>query len=151
MKVILLAGGLGSRLAEETVTIPKPMVEVGGRPIIARVMDIYSAFGHHDFIVAAGYKGNLLKQFFASYHLIANDITVSVDTGKMELRPRAPGGWNVSVVDTGPTKKPLHRATSALPPPCRSPRPWGKPALPSWSIPAGPRATCTTWPQASRP
>ncbi|MFC3168800.1 MULTISPECIES: glucose-1-phosphate cytidylyltransferase [Paracoccus] len=103
MKVILLAGGLGSRLAEETVSIPKPMVEVGGRPIIARVMDIYSAFGHRDFIVAAGHKGNMLKQFFASYHLIANDITVSVDTGRMELRPRAPGGWNVSVVDTGPT------------------------------------------------
>lgn len=101
MKTILLAGGLGSRLAEETTTIPKPMVEVGGRPIIAHVMDIYSRFGHHDFIVAAGYKGNLLKQYFATYHLIANDITVCVDTGEMHLRPVTSGGWNVSVVDTG--------------------------------------------------
>ena len=101
MKTILLAGGLGSRLAEETVSIPKPMVEVGGRPIIARVMDIYSHFGHHDFIVAAGYKAMMLKQFFANYHLIANDISVSVDTGEIQLKPISAGGWRVSVVDTG--------------------------------------------------
>lgn len=101
MKTVLLAGGLGSRLAEETVAIPKPMVEVGGRPIIARVMDIYSHFGHRDFVVAAGYKALLLKQFFANYHLIANNISVEVDTGEMKLIPSAPGGWNVSVVDTG--------------------------------------------------
>lgn len=101
MQTVLLAGGLGSRLAEETVTIPKPMVEVGGRPIIARVMDIYSHFGHRDFIVSAGYKALMLKQFFANYHLIANNIAVSVDTGKVKLFPSSPGGWNVSVVDTG--------------------------------------------------
>lgn len=101
MKTILLAGGLGSRLAEETVAIPKPMVEVGGRPIIARVMDIYCHFGHTDFIVAAGYKAMLLKQFFANYHLIANDISVSVDTGEVRLSPISSGGWNVAVVDTG--------------------------------------------------
>lgn len=102
MQTILLAGGLGSRLAEETVTIPKPMVEVGGRPIITRVMDIYSHFGHNDFIVASGYKSLCLKQYFANYHLIANNITVSLDSGKMDLVPASPGGWNVSVVDTGP-------------------------------------------------
>ncbi|SMR71065.1 glucose-1-phosphate cytidylyltransferase [Aliiroseovarius halocynthiae] len=102
MQTILLAGGLGSRLAEETVAIPKPMVEVGGRPIITRVMDIYSQFGHNDFIVAAGYKSLSLKQYFANYHLIANNISVSLDSGKMDLVPVAPGGWNVSVVDTGP-------------------------------------------------
>lgn len=101
MKTILLAGGLGSRLAEETVSIPKPMVEVGGRPIIARVMDIYSHFGHSDFIVAAGYKGLMLKQFFANYHLIANDISVDVSTGALTLQPITESGWNVSVVDTG--------------------------------------------------
>jgi glucose-1-phosphate cytidylyltransferase len=101
MQTVLLAGGLGSRLAEETVTIPKPMVEVGGRPIIARVMDIYSHFGHRDFVVAAGYKALLIKQFFANYHLIANNISVSVDTGKLRLVPSEPGGWNVCVVDTG--------------------------------------------------
>lgn len=101
MKTILLAGGLGSRLAEETVAIPKPMVEVGGRPIIARVMDIYSHFGHDEFIVAAGYKAMMLKQFFANYHLIANDISVSADTGRVRLLPISAGGWTVSVVDTG--------------------------------------------------
>ncbi len=101
METVLLAGGLGSRLAEETATVPKPMVEVGGRPIIARVMDIYSHFGHRDFVVAAGYKGLQLKQFFANYHLIANNISVNADTGKLRLVPSAPGNWNVSVVDTG--------------------------------------------------
>lgn len=101
MKTVLLAGGLGSRLAEETVAIPKPMVEVGGVPIIARVMGIYSHFGHRDFIAAAGHKALLLKQFFANYHLISNNISVSVDTGEIRLVPTAPDGWNVSVVDTG--------------------------------------------------
>lgn len=101
MKTILLAGGLGSRLAEETVSIPKPMVEVDGTPIIARVMQIYSHFGHNDFIVAAGYKALLLKQYFANYHLIANNISVLADTGEVRLVPDSPGGWNVSVVDTG--------------------------------------------------
>ena len=101
MKTILLAGGLGSRLAEETVAIPKPMVEVGGRPIIARVMDIYSHFGHSEFIVAGGYKCLMLKKFFANYHLIANDISVDLDSGDLKLSPISAGGWNVSVVDTG--------------------------------------------------
>jgi glucose-1-phosphate cytidylyltransferase len=101
MKVVLLAGGFGSRLSEETEVIPKPMVEVGGRPIIARVMDIYSHFGHNEFIVAAGYKAMLLKQLFANFHLMANDIKVSVDTGKITLVPCSRGGWDVTVVDTG--------------------------------------------------
>lgn len=102
MQTILLAGGHGSRLAEETVAIPKPMVEVGGRPIITRVMEIYSHFGHADFIVAAGHKPLSLKQYFANYHLISNNFTVAVDSGKMDLVPASPGGWNVAVVDTGP-------------------------------------------------
>lgn len=103
MKTIILAGGLGSQIGEESVRIPKPLVELGGRPIIARIMDIYSHFGHRDFIVAAGYKSLLIKQFFANYSLIANDITVSVDSGKMTLRPVSREEWNVSIVDTGPT------------------------------------------------
>lgn len=101
MQVLLLAGGLGSRLAEETVKIPKPMVEVDGRPIIVRVMDIYSRFGHKDFIVAAGYKAILLKQYFANFHLVSNDISVSLDTGETVLQPTGPVDWKVSVVDTG--------------------------------------------------
>lgn len=101
MKTVLLTGGVGSRLEEETVSIPKSMVEIAGRPIISRVMEIYSHFGHRDFIVAAGYKGLMLKQYFSNYHLIANNISVKVDTGETKLVPVTPGGWNVSVVDTG--------------------------------------------------
>jgi glucose-1-phosphate cytidylyltransferase len=101
MQVVLLAGGLGSRLAEETTRIPKPMVEVGGRPIMLHVMDIYSHWGHCDFIVASGYKSLLIKQYFRDYHLIANDFTVAMGTSSINLKPRQPLNWNVSVVDTG--------------------------------------------------
>jgi glucose-1-phosphate cytidylyltransferase len=101
MQVVILAGGLGSRLAEETVKIPKPMVEVDGRPIIMHVMDIYSEFGFRDFIVAAGFKGILLKKFFHDIHLQLNDITVSLETGKVTETTLKPLNWNVSVVDTG--------------------------------------------------
>lgn len=101
MKVVLLAGGLGSRLAEETTKIPKPMVEVGGRPIILHVMDIYSHFGIRDFVVAGGYKCIMLKNFFHSFHLSTSDFTVAIGNGSMILRPTQPLDWNVSVVDTG--------------------------------------------------
>jgi glucose-1-phosphate cytidylyltransferase len=101
MQVLLLAGGLGSRLAEETVKIPKPMVEVGGRPIIMHVMDIYQNFGHRDFVVAAGYKSLLLKQYFNNFHLISNDLTVDLATGQKKLTPSKPQDCNVSVVHTG--------------------------------------------------
>jgi glucose-1-phosphate cytidylyltransferase len=103
MQTVLLAGGLGSRLSEETVRIPKPMVEVGGRPIMLHVMDIYDHWGQHDFIVACGYKGMLLKQFFNNLHLMNNDFTVKLGTGRMNLRPCRKVDWNVSVVDTGET------------------------------------------------
>ena len=101
MKVVLLAGGLGSRLAEETVRIPKPMVEVGGRPIILHVMDIYSHWGFRDFIVAGGYKCMSIKAFFHNFHLSTADFTVDLGSGAMTLRPTRPLDWNVSVVDTG--------------------------------------------------
>ena len=101
MQVLLLAGGLGSRLAEETVKIPKPMVEVGGRPIIMHVMDIYNHFGHNDFLIAAGYKSLLLKQYFNNFHLVSNDLTVNLATGETKLTPSAQHSSNVSVVDTG--------------------------------------------------
>lgn len=102
LKTIILAGGLGSWIDDDLVRIPKSMVEVDGRPIIVRIMDIYSHFGYQDFIVATGYKSLLIKQFFANYNLIANDITVVLDSGQVNLRPASPGGWSVSVVDTGP-------------------------------------------------
>ncbi|WOK36501.1 glucose-1-phosphate cytidylyltransferase [Sphingomonas sp. C3-2] len=101
MKTVLLAGGLGSRLAEETSRIPKPMVEVAGRPIMLHVMDIYSHWGHHDFIVACGYKCMLIKSFFHELHLLTNDFTVALGNGGMTLRPTQSIDWNVSVVDTG--------------------------------------------------
>ncbi len=103
MKTILLAGGLGSRLAEETVRIPKPMVEVSGRPIMMHVMDIYSRWGHRDFIVACGYKCMLIKSFFHDLHLMNNDFTVALGDGGMTLRPTGNMNWRVSVVDTGQT------------------------------------------------
>ncbi len=101
MQVVILAGGLGSRLAEETVRIPKPMVEVGGRPIMMHVMDIYSHFGFRDFVIASGYKSVLIKKYFHDIHLMLNDITVSLADGKVEEKAAQPLDWKVSVVDTG--------------------------------------------------
>ena len=103
MKVILLAGGLGTRLAEETVRIPKPMVEVGGRPIIQHVMDIYAHWSYRDFIVACGYKSVVIKRFFHDFHLTVNDFTISLIDGKKAMRPATEVDWSVSVVDTGET------------------------------------------------
>lgn len=101
MKTVLLAGGLGSRLAEETTRIPKPMVEVAGRPIMLHVMDIFSQWGHQDFIIACGYKCMSIKSFFHELHLLTNDFTVALGNGGMTLKPTRPMDWNVSVVDTG--------------------------------------------------
>ncbi|SDD38786.1 glucose-1-phosphate cytidylyltransferase [Paracoccus isoporae] len=101
MKTILLAGGSDTLPAEEISTIPKPMIEIGGRPIMTRVMDIYSHFGFSDFIIAAGHQTAVIKQFFTNYHLMANDVRVSIDTGQVELHPTHGAGWTVAVVDTG--------------------------------------------------
>ncbi len=101
MQVVLLAGGLGSRLAEETVRIPKPMVEVGQRPIMLHVMDIYSRWGFNDFIIASGYKSMLIKQFFRDIYLMNTDFTVSLRDGAMEYARNETKDWRVSVVDTG--------------------------------------------------
>ena len=101
MQVVLLAGGLGSRLAEETVRVPKPMVEVGGRPVILHVMDIYSRWNHTDFVVACGFKAMQMKAFFQGLHLLNNDFTVALGNGEMQLAPCRPVDWRVSVVDTG--------------------------------------------------
>jgi glucose-1-phosphate cytidylyltransferase len=101
MKTVLLAGGLGSRLAEETVRIPKPMVEVAGRPIILHVMDIYARQGFTDFVVACGYKSMVMKKFFHDLHFMANDFTIHVDNGTIALKQNRSIDWDVSVVDTG--------------------------------------------------
>ena len=97
MKVVLLGGGLGSRLAEETTSIPKPMVEIGGKPIIQHVMQIYSHWGHTDFIVACGYKGDLINRYFKDFNLIASDFNVSLRDGSRTVLSKSPPDWNVTL------------------------------------------------------
>ena len=101
MKAVILAGGKGTRLAEETSVRPKPMVEIGGRPILWHIMQIYSHFGINEFVVAAGYKGEMIKEYFANFYLRNNDYTFDLGTGDAHLLSRGHIDWSVSVVDTG--------------------------------------------------
>ncbi len=100
MKLVILAGGLGSRLSEETQVKPKPLVSVGNMPIIWHIMKIYSHYGINDFVICLGYKGHMIKEFFNSYHLYANDLTVQVGKGVTYHGERAEN-WNITLVDTG--------------------------------------------------
>lgn len=101
MKTIILAGGLGTRLAEETVVKPKPMVEVGGKPILWHLMNIYGAHGFHEFIVALGYKGEVIKEYFLNFHALNANLSVDLRTGHHTAQHQAPVPWNVHLVDTG--------------------------------------------------
>jgi len=101
MKVIILAGGMGTRLAEETVVRPKPMVEIGGRPILIHIMNWYAAHGFKEFIVALGYKGEVIKQYFLNYYALNSSITVQLDTGQVTVHDGARYDWTVHLVDTG--------------------------------------------------
>lgn len=101
MKTIILAGGLGTRLAEETVVKPKPMVEVGGKPILWHLMNIYSAHGFNEFIVALGYKGEVIKEYFLNFHALNANLSVDLSTGRHTAQHSAPTPWNVHLVDTG--------------------------------------------------
>jgi glucose-1-phosphate cytidylyltransferase len=101
MKVVILAGGMGSRLSEETVIRPKPLVEVGGKPILWHIMKIYSTYGINDFVICLGYKGNLIKEYFSNYLLAHSDVTFDIAGGKMELHQSAAEPWQVTLVDTG--------------------------------------------------
>jgi glucose-1-phosphate cytidylyltransferase len=103
LKTVLLAGGLGTRLAEETVSIPKPMVEIGGRPILWHIMSIYAAQGFSDFVVAVGYKGEVVKDYFINFTARSSDITVRVATGEVKVHEASRPDWTVHLVDTGPT------------------------------------------------
>ena len=85
MKTVILAGGLGTRLTEETTIKPKPMVEIGGKPILWHIMKIYESFGFNDFIICLGYKGHIIKEYFINYYLYNSDITVEVGTNKTEI------------------------------------------------------------------
>jgi len=101
MKAVILAGGLGTRLSEETEARPKPMIEIGGKPIIWHIMKIYSSYGVNDFIVCLGYKGYLLKAYFANYHLHQTDVTFDIGQNTMEVHRRRAEPWRVTLVDTG--------------------------------------------------
>lgn len=101
MKAVLLAGGLGTRLAEETSTRPKPMVEIGGRPILWHIMKMYSQHGINDFVICLGYKGYIIKEYFANYSLHMSDVTVDMRSGSMEIHRNTAEDWRISLVDTG--------------------------------------------------
>jgi len=101
MKVVILAGGLGTRLSEETVVRPKPMVEVGGRPILWHIMKIYAAHGHTDFVVCCGYKGYVIKEYFANYFLHMSDVTFDMAKNRMDVHQNSAEPWRVTLVDTG--------------------------------------------------
>ena len=101
MKAVILAGGLGTRISEETSSRPKPMVEVGNRPILWHIMKIYSQHGINDFIVCCGYKGYVIKEYFANYFLHMSDVTFDMRSNKMEVLQNSAEPWRVSLVDTG--------------------------------------------------
>ena len=101
MKVIILAGGFGTRLSEETDTRPKPMVEIGGMPILWHIMKIYSHFGYNEFVICLGYKGYKIKEFFANYFLHMADVTFHLDRNEMEVHQKKADPWTVTLVDTG--------------------------------------------------
>ena len=101
MKVVILAGGLGTRLSEETVIKPKPMVEIGGKPILWHIMKQYSHYGFNDFIICLGYKGYVIKEFFANYFLHCSDVTFDIKNNQMHVHDSTSEPWNVTLVDTG--------------------------------------------------
>lgn len=101
MKAVILAGGLGTRLSEETTVRPKPMVEVGGKPILWHIMKVYSTHGVNDFIICCGYKGYVVKEYFANYFLHQSDVTFNMCDNSMEVHNKRAEPWNVTLVDTG--------------------------------------------------
>lgn len=109
MKVVLLAGGFGTRLSEETVLKPKPMVEIGGKPILWHIMKQYSHFGHNEFIICCGYKGYMIKEYFANYFLHQSDVTFDLSNNEMKIHRSESEPWKVTLVDTGLNSQTGHR------------------------------------------
>src|SRR5574341_120716 len=101
MKAVILAGGMGTRISEESHLKPKPMIEIGGKPILWHLMKIYSAHGVNDFIICLGYKGYLIKEYFANYFLHMSDVTFDMTSNKMEVHQASADPWRVTLVDTG--------------------------------------------------
>ena len=101
MKAVILAGGLGTRISEETHLRPKPMIEIGGKPVLWHIMKVYSAHGINDFIICCGYKGYLIKEYFANYFLHMSDVTFDMASNRMEVHQQKVEPWRVTLVDTG--------------------------------------------------
>lgn len=101
MKIVILAGGLGSRISEKTHDRPKPMIEIGGNPLLWHLMNIYSAYEFNEFIIALGYKGDLIKQYFLNFFHLNSDISVDLQSGKTQVHRRISQDWKVDLVDTG--------------------------------------------------
>ena len=101
MKSVILAGGLGTRISEETHLKPKPMIEIGGKPILWHIMKTYSAYNITDFIICCGYKGYMIKEYFANYFLHTSDVTIDIKNNKMEIHRKNAEPWNITLVDTG--------------------------------------------------
>lgn len=101
MKVIILAGGLPSTLIEEDEKMPKPMAEIGGRPMLWHIMKQYAYYGYNDFIICTGYKGEVIKDYFMNFYIYQSDITVDLQTNEVEIHRKQTEDWKVSIVDTG--------------------------------------------------
>ena len=101
MKAVILAGGLGTRISEETHLKPKPMIEIGGKPILWHILKIYSAHGIHDFVICLGYKGYVIKEYFANYFLHMSDVTFDMEHNQMEVHQKNVEPWRITLVDTG--------------------------------------------------
>ncbi len=114
MKVIILAGGLGTRIAEESAVRPKPMVEIGGKPILWHIMKIYGHYGFNEFVICLGYKGIMIKEYFSHYFLHTSDVTFDMKTGNMIVHRQAAEPWQVSLVDTGDNSQTGGRLKRAL-------------------------------------
>src|SRR3989304_9376259 len=100
MKVVILAGGLGTRISEETSVRPKPMVEIGGKPLLWHIMKIYSHYGYHDFIIRLGFKGYMIKEYFSNYFLHTSDVTFDMQNNNMKVHEQYAEPWKVTLVDT---------------------------------------------------
>jgi glucose-1-phosphate cytidylyltransferase len=101
MKAVILAGGLGTRISEESVSRPKPMIEIGGRPILWHIMKMYSSHGINDFVICCGYKGYVIKEYFANYFLHMSDVTIDMSNNSIEVHHKKAEPWKVTLVDTG--------------------------------------------------
>src|SRR5512133_4378539 len=115
MKAVILAGGLGTRISEESHLKPKPMVEIGGRPILWHIMKIYSYYGFNDFVICLGYKGYVIKEYFANYYLHTSDVTFDIANNRFDVHQSTAEPWRVTLIDTGNETMTGGRLARALP------------------------------------